>query len=66
MAAVDLLFLKLIDSASGNASNCIRSVEVRIPRRGIVLERSENDHSHGDNTCLKWLFAAPSLAFSRS
>jgi ribose transport system substrate-binding protein len=53
-------------SSSGNASNCIRSVEVRISRRGIVLQGSENDHFHGDNTCLKWFFAAPSLAFSRS
>jgi hypothetical protein len=39
---------------------------VRISRRGIVLERTESDYFHGDNNCLKWRFAAPSLAFSRS
>jgi hypothetical protein len=35
--------------------------------RHRFVERSENDHFHGDNTCLKWLIAAPrvSLAVSR-
>jgi hypothetical protein len=47
-------------------SNCIRSVEVRISWRGIVWERSENDHFHGDNTCLKWLFAAPRVWLSHA
>ena len=51
-------------SSSGKASNCIRWDEVRISRRGIVLVCSENDHFHGHNPCLKWLFNAPRLSLS--
>ncbi len=50
-------------SSSGKASNCIRSDEVRISRRGIVLECTENDHFHERNTHLKWLFATPRRRF---
>ena len=50
-------------SSSGKASNCVRWDEVRISRRGIVLECTENDHFHERNTHLKWLFATPRRRF---
>ncbi len=37
-----------------------------LSRRGIVLECTENDHFHGRNTHLKWLFAAPRASFSHA
>ena len=53
-------------SSSGKASNCIRSDEVRISRRGINLECTENDHFHERNTHLKWLFVVPRASFSHA